>query len=64
MVQDLRGLVSHSNNSATCIKHHPVIVSAIHLKCGTPDLNNIAIEINEDLSTRLMFVDGYPVFLS
>lgn len=47
VVHDLRGLVNHSNSSATCIKHHPVIASAIHLKCGTFDENNTAIEINE-----------------
>jgi hypothetical protein len=46
VVHDLRGLVSQSNNSATCIEHHPVIISAIHLKCGTFDENNTAIEIN------------------
>jgi hypothetical protein len=46
VVQDLRGLVSHNNSSATCMEHHPVIINAIHLKYGLFDVNNIAIEIN------------------
>jgi hypothetical protein len=36
-VQDLRGLVSHSNSSANCIPHHPTIIKPIHLKYGTLD---------------------------
>jgi hypothetical protein len=46
VVHDLRGFVSHSNSSPICIEHHPIIITAIHLKCGTFDANNIAIEIN------------------
>ena len=46
VVHDLRGLVSHSNSSPTCIEHHPIIITAIHLKCGTLDENSIAIEVN------------------
>jgi hypothetical protein len=45
-VQDLRGFVNHNINSATWIEHHPAIVNAIHLKCGTFDENNITIEVN------------------
>ena len=46
-VQDLRGLVSHSNSSANCIPHHPTIIKPIHLKCGTLDWSVNTIATNE-----------------
>jgi hypothetical protein len=46
-VHPLRGLVSHSKNSANCIEHQLIKTTPNHLKWGTPELNNTIIAMRE-----------------